>query len=264
MLIVILIIILLLLYFLNIQRFLNLNEVPKKTGNILFMVRDGEKYLQKNLNEIIIFCKEVFKEYKILFIENDSKDNTKNILTSMMQENNNIIGEFKGITKKTSEKMCNTFNIFNITLNKNCNSRTRFLASLRQELLNKSMDYPSDLTIMIDMDFVSFDTSELIKMINKLTELHADGIFGMSYTTINTPYDTGSIKPSTILLNPALYKKNNVIKVDSAFSGFGVYNTESIKKYHAEYSDNAVNIEHIHFNKQLKKLYIYTSFNPIY
>jgi len=264
MLIIILIIIVLLLFFLRIQRFSNLNEVPKKTANILFMVRDGEKYLEKNLNEIINFCEEFFKEYKIIFIENDSIDNTKDILTSMMKVNNNIIGDFKLITEKTSEQMCNTINLLGITLNKNCNSRTRFLAYLRQELLNKSMDYPSDLTIIIDMDFVLFDTSELIKMINKLTELHADGIFGMSYTTKNTPYDIGAIKPITVLLNPALYKKNNIIKVESAFSGFGVYNTESIKNYHAEYSKNTDNIEHIYFNKQFKNLYIYTSFNPIY
>ena len=50
MLIIILIIIVLLLFFLRIQRFSNLNEVPKKTANILFMVRDGEKYLEKNKN----------------------------------------------------------------------------------------------------------------------------------------------------------------------------------------------------------------------
>ena len=234
------------------------NNFKDKSVNFLFLVRDGQEYLKNNLNKIIDVGLS-FKSYKIFFIENDSKDSTVDILKEMMNSNKNIKGEFKKLNNKTSIAMC-----IEDGQHVNCNKRTRFLASLRQEVLNNSMSTPSDLTIILDLDFSSFNTSELFKMINKLYELNADGIFGMSYSTSNNnPYDTGAIVCDSCF-DQIITKKDTIVKVKSAFSGFGVYKTSSIKKYNASYDLNTDTIEHISFNKHFKDLYVYTLFNPLY
>jgi hypothetical protein len=228
-----------------------------KSVNFLFLVRDGEDYLKHNINKIIDVGLS-FKSYKIFFIENDSKDSTIDILKVMMNNNKNITGKFKKLNNKTSFTMCNKDEGIN------CSKRTRFLASLRQEVLNNSMSTTSDLTVMLDLDFSSFDKNDLFKMINKLYELNADGIFGMSYsTTYNLVYDLDAIVCDSCV-DKIKNKTDIIVKVKSAFSGFGVYKTSSIKKYNASYDLNTDTCEHISFNKHLKDLYVYTLFNPLY
>jgi len=258
--IIIILLVILFIFFISYrQGFVGIDENLKtKNVNFLFLVRDGESYLENNLNQIIKLGL-YFKSYKIFFIENDSKDNTVNILKSMMSTNDSIIGKFKKIGNAASFDMCEN------VLNRNCNKRTRFLASLRQEVLDMSMDYESDLTIILDLDFKSFNKNQLIKMINVLYKIDADAIFGVSFHLFNTlPYDMGAIKPFNMNILKRLYKRNQLIQVDSAFSGFGVYRTSSIIKYKAKYDLNTDVIEHISFNKHFNDVYIYTSFRPNY
>jgi hypothetical protein len=77
-----------------------------------FIVKDGSKYLDKNLQNIInlgiLFC----DEYKIFYVENDSIDNTKKILEKFKLKNNNIFGKHITLDKKHSTDLCsNNFNI---------------------------------------------------------------------------------------------------------------------------------------------------------
>ena len=52
-----------------------------------FIVKDGGKYLHRNLQSIInlalLFC----DEYKIFYVENDSNDNTREILENFKLKN---------------------------------------------------------------------------------------------------------------------------------------------------------------------------------
>lgn len=59
-----------------------------------------------------------------------------------------------------------------------------------------------------------------------------------------------------------MFSNKKIIKVNSAFSGFGVYRFETIKNI--KYNENTNEIEHIDFNKNLNNLYVYKSFNPVY
>jgi len=256
--ILIILIILIVLIITNRENFSVLSELLKsKDINFLFLVRDGEEYLKNNLNKIIELGT-YFKSYKIFFIENDSKDGTVNILKDIMKNNSNIIGEFRNINEKASLDMCEN----SIS---NCNKRIRFLASLRQDVLNESLNTPSDLTVILDLDFITFDKKQFLKMIGILYSIDADAIFGMSYHFFGLiPYDVGAVIPMNINMIMKLYQKNMVLNVKSAFSGFGVYQTERIKKYGAKYDLNTDTIEHISFNKYFNKLYIYTSFRPNY
>ena len=78
------------------------------------------------------------------------------------------------------------------------------------------------------------------------------------------PYDTGPVYPKHKLL-PIITKLNKYVRVDSAFSGFGIYRYSSIWDSGAKYDYKHINdIEHIHFNKNFNKLIVDTQFNPRY
>jgi hypothetical protein len=235
------------------------NDTKNIKINVLFLVRDGEKYLLNNLNKIESFCNHNFGDYKIFFLENDSTDSTRQILSDKMSTNTKIKGTFNKLKDVHSSKLCGKNN------NINCNKRTRFLSLLRQEVLEYSLKEPSDITMMCDLDFVSFDETELLNMIRILINKDLDGIFGMSYTN-ETPYDTGAISPydQTLIEKIVSSNNNSIIKVDSAFSGFGVYFTRSIISKKAKYNFNTNSIEHIDFNRHFDKLYVYPKFKPKY
>ena len=241
-------------------KFINTSTINTKniTINVLFLVRDGEKYLLNNLNKIETFCKDNFGNYKILFLENDSRDSTRQILLNKMSTNNKIKGVFKKMNDKHSTKLCK-----DTIINYNCNTRTRFLASLRQELLEYSLKYLSDITLICDLDFVSFNENELLKMIRVLIDNDLDGIFGMSYSN-KKPYDIGAINPKWTIPTIVIGGNNIIIPVNSAFSGFGVYSTNSVTSKKANYNLNNNSIEHIDFNKYFDKLYVYPNFKPEY
>ncbi len=118
---------------------------------------------------------------------------------------------------------------------------------------------------MLDMDFVYFDEVEFFKMYDKLAQdTDMDGIFGMSVCAFNTnrPYDTGAIRHHGKILE-ILWEKE-LVHVSSAFSGFGIYRTSSIRRKNASYRNQHGEIEHITFNRHFDKLYVYPSFRPVY
>ncbi len=110
-----------------------------------------------------------------------------------------------------------------------------------------------------------------------LWEKHnADAMFGMSKSSgffFNRLYDVGAIIPESAL--STIKSSKNIVYVKSAFSGFGLYRTSSIRKYSARYDvpypnhvrsskNNMGQIEHIPFNLHFKKVLVYPLFNPIY
>ena len=89
-----------------------------------------------------------------------------------------------------------------------------------------------------------------------------NGIFGMSITNKGFFYDIGSIKPSYKLID--IFLQIELVKVQSAFSGFGIYKMKYIVDNNVKYNEKTNEIEHIDFNKQIKNLYVYSNFRPIY
>lgn len=220
---------------------------------VCFIVRDGELYLEKNLKQIIQLVTP-FKDYRIFYLENDSKDQTVDILKRFKQSNPKIIGDSIHINKDHSTKLCKD------TLNVNCSTRTDLLGKLRQQVFTKSLTYDSDLTLMLDMDFIQFDFQDFYKMITKMRQVNGNGIFGMSYSGL-LPYDTLAVQPSYKVIPIVLF--NDTVSVDSAFSGFGVYDTRYLKNHNVSYIQNG-ECEHIAFNKQISNLYVDPTFRPLF
>jgi len=218
----------------------------------IFIVKDGEQYLERNLNLLKRHNQDIYA------VENNSTDDTKNIL-----KNSNI----KQVTtlnldKNHSLELCKNERI-------NCTERVRRLAYIRQQGLNSviasGINY--DYVCMLDMDFVKYDENGLNDMFTYMEEHQdVDAIFGMSVQTLygGIPYDTAAIKPLYKVL-PIIFKFNRYVEVDSAFSGFGVYRFSSIYNTKATYDyQNITDIEHIQFNSNFNKLIVDTKFNPVY
>lgn len=215
----------------------------------VFIVKDGEKYLEKNLNTIKKYNQDIYA------VENNSTDNTKIILRDSGIKNVITLD----LDKKHSTELC--------TKEVNCSERVRRLAYIRQKgidaVINSGVVY--DYVCMLDLDFLEYDEKGLVDMFQYMeTHKDVDGIFGMSTERNGLPYDTGAVTPTHKLV-PIITKLNRYVRVDSAFSGFGIYRYSSIWDTGAKYDYKDINdIEHIHFNKNFNKLIVDTQFNPRY
>jgi hypothetical protein len=223
-----------------------------------FIVKDGDKYLEKNLTKIIQFGDLYLDNYRIYYVENDSIDKTNHILENFKKKYKNIYGKHLKLDGKHSTELCKNNNEYN------CSNRTRRLAFIRNQVLNQTKKWKDcKYMIMLDLDFIDFDMKELHNMFNIIkNSKNINGIFGMSITNKKCLYDVDSVKPSYKLIE--IYFNKILIKVDSAFSGFGIYKMKYIIDNNLNYNEKTNNIEHIDFNKQIKNLYVYSNFIPKY
>ena len=225
-----------------------------------FIVKDGETYIENNINRIIELGNLYSDKFKIFYAENDSKDNTINILKKYKNKYSNIYGEHLLLDGKHSTELCNG------TIN-NCKKRTRRLAYLRNIVLNMAKKWKEcDYMIMLDLDFIDFNKKKFYNMFNIIkNNANINGIFGMSVLKDNKNciYDVAAIQPYVYILN-VINDEDKLIKVTSAFSGFGIYRMQKLINNNIKYNINTDDIEHIDFNKNINNLYIYTPFRPIY
>lgn len=223
-----------------------------------FIVKDGDKYLEKNLMKIIQFGDLYLDNYRIYYVENDSVDKTNEILDKFKKKYKNIYGEHLKLDGKHSTELCNKFN------ERNCSNRTRRLAFIRNQVLNQAKNWKEcNYMIMLDLDFIDFDMKELYNMFNIIkNDKRINGIFGMSISNKGFFYDVGAVKPSYKLIE--IFLKIKLVKVDSAFSGFGIYKMKYIMDNNIKYNEKSNEIEHIDFNNKIKNLYVYSDFRPIY
>ena len=217
-----------------------------------FIVKDGEEYLQKNIEKIMKFADSHSLKYNFFYAENDSTDSTIRILKKY-----NFKGEHLLLDGKHSTDLCDKTDI-------NCRERTRRLAYLRNTVLNMAKGWEScEYICMLDMDFIDFNENELYKMFNIIkNNPNINGIFGMSVTEYGFFYDIGAVRPFGKIID--IMSKDKLVPVESAFSGFGIYRMKVLRDENLEYNTQTNEIEHIDFNKKIDNLYVYTSFRPVY
>jgi hypothetical protein len=223
-----------------------------------FIVKDGYEYLERNLLKIIKFANLYIKNYKIYYVENDSIDKTNEVLNRFKKKYNNIYGKHLQLDGKHSTDLCENI------IDPNCSNRTRRLAYLRNIALEQAKKWKKcNYLFMLDLDFIDFDITKLYKMFNIIkNNEYINGIFGMSYTPKNYLYDVGAIRPLHKIIN--IFLKQDLVKVSSAFSGFGIYKMKYIIDNNIRYNEKTNSIEHIDFNNNFTNLYVYSNFNPIY
>jgi len=244
-----------------------------KTIAICGLCRNTEGSLKK-MKKKLVNIGEKFKDYEIIIFENDSNDNTRNLLKEWTKENkkvtlldceeeNCILKEkhgYDGTNTKRLEKMAGF--------------RERYL-----DYVKKSNKF--DYMLVVDMDLEGNQVIDgIFHSIGQDKEWGAIFINGRSplpVLNISFLYDTIAHVPidcpldkiesfrnkiAIFICNYVLYNKNELHEVISAFNGFGLYKVSALKN--CSYKGNNNLCEHINLNLCMylngEKIYI----NPLW
>jgi len=213
------------------------------------LARNVEKVINESIKKLE-FIGEHFKDYKIVIFENDSSDNTRNLIKEYSMKNNKIIlldcvhfGSEECILKnKTGYE-------YGIT----SKNRINKMAQYREEYLNyikkNLLDY--DYMLVCDLDLggnhcIDGLFSSIIKptwdaiYINGKTSFW--GLYGLLTVTYDhmayVNYESDYIKETnlltlllheSVLMNYGINNSDEFYEVKSAFNGYGLYKICSIK-----------------------------------
>jgi len=236
---------------------------------IAILARDCEKKLRKNINEIEKL-QENFQDCDIVVVENDSVDNTKQVLNEWKQRNKSV-------------ELITLDNVF-INNERNGSSKNRIerMVYYRNQYLkyfyntNRKYDY----LIVIDIDVDRFNSKSLLKSIENAPSdwcgLFANGRFYtkiLGLTLLGKYYDNYAFVPANntetsldfkeVKLNNDLVNKGTILhkyfKCLSAFGGIAIYKFPCLKGllYRAEPNNRSTYYksicEHVLFNDNLSK-----------
>ena len=239
-------------------------EVAKDTRIIIATcLRNAEKAIS---NVACLYNKFncIFKDVKLVVLENDSNDKTRKELLDLKKKSipdMDIVG--CGLDQDTCALKLN-----NIRTGWD-KQRTRRMAKIRNIMLahiksiQKDYDYclffDGDLDIDEFEDEGIFDTMYYFDKDKTIDAIAANTYrdFGEVYNTIYDPFALKPVKGNR-LSSLGYYFKNGLIKVKSAFNGFVFYRlpfSDEIK-----YNEDTTTCEHIEFNEQLKNMYINMNF----
>jgi hypothetical protein len=224
---------------------------------ISICVRDCEKYISKSFKKVedVASC---FSHSCIIFYENGSSDNSRNILKEYCSNNTN------------STLFYEDYNIKEYP-------RTVRLARGRNICLNTAKKLNPDLYIAMDFDDVisKLDKKDIIKSFE--INLEWDAIFANQNRIY---YDLWALRTYDDWMNYDCWEasgfmstkkavtnhfrkvpKNKIVEVISAFGGLGIYKFDSVKNFfYYGFKNETGCCEHVHLHKQMtknkKKLFI--------
>lgn len=262
----------------------NIGESHIRDSSIIFcgLIKNGSyniESIKKTIYSIVGIC----KTYKILIVENDSVDNTRQLLLEWVKKDRNVIVLGCGVN---SEK-CNIESIKNNNLKgkeKDRIDKMVYLRNIYMKYISKNLrDY--DYTIVYDCDLVGklymdgvyhsfynlknydinavsaygFINDSKNKMLSFLFDkLHIyDSYAFLKYNPSKTDY-IDSISKLYYIDSISKYKKDKIIKVSSCFNGITIYRTESIldRLYKTIIIDDNVLCEHVPLNLEISKIYL--------
>ena len=228
----------------------------KKSLTIGICLRNCEKYCNFNFKKINEICN-LFESSHIIFYENGSNDNTLNLLKIYCLQNSNTILIHE-------EYLTDNY------------PRTVRLARGRNICLNIAKILNNDIYITLDFDDVLSDLNvdNIVKCFKENLKWGAlfanqNGCYydlwalrtydnWMDYVCWESVPIIGKIFAITI--HNRNIPKNKIIKVKSAFGGFGIYDLSILKNcYYYGWKNNKNICEHIHLHKQInnKKINLY-------
>jgi hypothetical protein len=246
------------------------NRLSKSTIIVCGIVRDCGQNLEKNISAINKIC-DMAKDYHVVMFENDSKDNTKQILSDWVNERKNIhvsLNDFQTITipEKQKSLVNPAFSVHRIE--KMASYRNFYLDYIEKENL------PGDYVIIADMDIHKIYLEGIIQSFSLDYEwdaLMANGIsrapssffrrrYYDTYALVEcgrqtTPQTEESIKAAQYkwsFLKPGM----PLIRVASAFGGLAIYKREAIAncRYGVLLNDDEKvesRTEHFFFHQQM-------------
>lgn len=225
-----------------------------------------------------------FKKYKIILFENDSNDNSRDILKAWEKENQNV--KLISCSSFSDSKDCILNTKTGYEYGALSNMRISKMAFYRNKYLELTMKDYSDYDYMIVFDFDikgGLYLDGMIKNFDPLLEKKWDAVFASGYQGTSifqgrstvlydslayVNYDDSYDKKATLMhllkdMNKK-YKKpynHDLIPIKSAFNGMAIYKIKSINNI--KYSSDT-RCEHIDFHKKMydngKKIYLSPSF----
>lgn len=240
-------------------------------------IRDGYPHLEKTIKNLYNDIIPLFKDYKILIVENDSKDNTREVLLKYAQNDPKfLVLGCDGINKDKC-----IMNLEATDMNKcpRCSTRINKMVKIRNvyiDEIKKTTYNDFNMVLVIDFDLPGkimgnglFHTGYYFKIKPEI-----DAICALTLTETfhyHDPYahiEEGNIKiPSSIFHDIILKKceKGGIDKVTGCFNGFTFYRKNSLIKNDycttVDKNDQAI-CEHDCLNQKLDNVYI--NYNMIY
>lgn len=248
---------------------------------IFGMVRDCSKTLQRNIPTIEAIGSH-FADYRVIVLENNSKDNTKEVLQKWQQNNNKVtayLNDFDEEKYKLIPADKNYFKYFQLNKLQKYYDYRNYLKQIVDDV-----EFESDYSLLIDMDVARIDVKGVITSFGSDIDWDAVTANGYSYSpSLKRRYhDTFALceygmedKKQTLQMIQDyqsifsyLRKGMPFIRVYSAFGGIAIYKTEAIKGLRYEpffnnYGQVQVRCEHFAlFNSMAKNGYRNVFINP--
>ena len=247
------------------------SRAEMKKYNVIFSgtIRNVEKYIKKGLSDIDL-CGQKFNDYAVILYENDSSDNTRSILQDLKKDNYHYIFE-DGVKEKLRTKRL-------------ANGRNKVLDKMREINQNGYYDY----LIILDMDDVN-ESGTFVDSIETCFEHenwdvltgNQSGIYydlwalrkkddmeydcwekvrqhthpGLRFSS-KTYYDAFARDKYVYSKLKNYPQTRELLEVDSAFGGAGIYKIQSIPKgcrYVGNHANGKEKCEHVEFNECIKK-----------
>lgn len=233
------------------------------------IVRDAEYGLKNNIPVISKLCR-LFKNYQVVVYENNSLDNTKNILQKWMESDKDhihcIIDDYKIVKSHVGrEVVVNPF-FSSERITKMATLRNLYLEYIDEEGWN------ADYLIVVDLDVAQLYIEGIVNSLNRKEKW--DALLAYGYSTspklkrryhdsyaliengmIDVPQTEFSIKENSERY-AKLCKGHNLLPVYSGFGGLSIYRFGALKSLRYEVIENndprvEVHCEHYGLLKQM-------------
>lgn len=247
------------------------NTIKDKKVIFCSIVRDCAYNLLQNIPTIEKLGS-FFKEYKVIIFENNSVDNTKEILNQWSSHNKNISIH----TANYDESKFDDIPIPKGYNKSNCKRRIKKMAEYRNQYLDyiDSHNMKSDYIIVVDLDVAKIDVMGVISSfgIQQEWDVIASNCYSRSPHLKKRYHDTyaliedgtENIPQSETVIDQNRYSWAKIsynmpfIRVFSAFGGLAIYKYESIKGLRYSAIDNLyggveVKCEHVSIHEELNK-----------
>ena len=208
------------------------------------IVKNVENSIERNIQHALDTGSN-FEQFKLVIYENNSTDNTKDILNKYTTNTNVkiICKNIEGCDKKENNKIW----AYTEVTGSNHPCKIEHICNARNNLLdeiNKSEYDEFTHVIMIDLDSSGWNISSILNSFNISSDW--DAIFANSSTHY---YDYYALRTKQFPFGPEIigdsfwnlpsYKfENELIPVYSAFNGIGIYKKDIFKKYKYDFIVN--------------------------
>jgi hypothetical protein len=246
-------------------------HMKKSTVVLCGLVRDGEHGLKRNISQLAPILKK-FGDYRVLVVENDSRDNSRQILLEWAEQDPKVLVLGCGVNAPHCEMNLNKTEGHEITY-----TRIQKMAILRNLYIDYIKTYLSEFDYMLvfDFDIIGHLYVDGLKdsfgVLIDHPEINGVTANGVRHTIIGEPtyYDTFAlfgltspscfrdaaakiqdeqfirkvgVIPSTSESRFKFIPKFGLIPVKSAFAGFGIFRITPIVRNDASYTLNCPDI----------------------